>query len=328
MESAKVSIINAPLASGADVSVVGSLTKITGLAGFDASLIQSYTWLPSLVTTKQVWAGSATVVAGNVYKFGVQIVVNGLINNYDFEHTATTSLGNNLKDAVDAWVTSNADVFGTDTVITTTGTSGSAAFTIAISGSTARPMVTAYEHTNVTITSNMTSLSSCTTSGTHLANDPLIITKAAHGLLTGTIVTCSLFDGGAAIINGKALRVVWASSSTFKLEELDGTPIVYGTTVTNATLGTVVTVAQEGLGAPDQVTADAAANGSTQTATVTGYHYKGLEMVVGYQQDIAPTFSTKYVKVRLWYPYNIDTAATTLYTNSASLQTALDGVVA
>lgn len=327
MESAKVSIINAPQALGADVSVVGSLTNITGLSGFNASLIQSYTWLPSLVTTKQVWAGSATVVAGNVYKFGVQIVVNGLINNYDFEHTATTALGSELDTAIEAWVASNADVFGTDTVITATNSSATCA--IAISGSAVRPMVTAYEGENVTITSNMPTIAPHATAGTALAGTTTVTvtTLAAQSFFTGQVVTITgatgfTFTGGIASGVGYCTaRIKYATATTFTLDGVTGSGTNTGTIV-------ITQVAQEGLGAPDQVTEDAAANGSTQTATVTGYHYKGLEMVVGYQQDTAPTFPTKYVKVRLWYPYNIDTAATTLYTNSASLQTALDAVVA
>lgn len=323
-----ISIIDAPLASGADVVTTGmgnsAIVAIKGLSPFQKGLIRKAAFLKSKLPTPQVWSATATAVAGGTYHFGVQIVQEGNINNYDFYYTTTTALGSEIDTAVEAWVAANSNIFGALTVIT--ASNSGAGVTVAISGSAVRPLVTAYGGEGFTVVDNMPSYTLAVSSA-QVVGAPITLTfDAAHGLLSGNVIklgTVSVGGLNAPLISGKQVRVQWLTATTVTLPDV----LALATTV----LGTGATadlVPQESFGAPAEVTQDAISNFSAQVATVSGYHYNCLELSLGYANDNVPVQNTRLAVVRVWYPYNIDTAATTIFTNAASLETALAAVIA
>ena len=121
-------------------------------------------------------------------------------------------------------------------------------------------------------------------------------------MATGSTVSVGVLTEQAGA-NNAVWRVVYVGADTFNLVDpvtLD--PAVVNTTSTTGPVGTVTRVAQPDFGSPTFVDADAALNGSSQTATATTYNYSAVDITPLYTSDVAPNPAMRTAPCRVWIP--------------------------
>jgi len=91
-----------------------------------------------------------------------------------------------------------------------------------------------------------------------------------------------------------------------------------------AATGTLV--AQPAFGSIADVNEDAAANGSSDTATQTTYNYDCVEIVAGYPASVSPASKEREVLARLWFPAQL--IATPFTVVNAAFEAALVAIEA
>lgn len=312
-----ISILNAATGA-ADCVTASGTTKITGLAPFHATDLQSFQIVRNLVATPQRWTYSIPTTNNADVSFRIVQTINGLTRDvvftYKFGATADSAA---LKAAIDSWYAAQG-LNGTNLVSAgspSTGTLTSSASNIEIS------MVAI---TGLTVTYAMPGVSSAALQAGSISNAaPRVVTAAGHGLLTGqTIVFAGVAGAGAATVNGIAWRITRTGDNTFTL---DGSTAAGAVTVASAT-GTLV--AQAGFGSIADVNADALANGSTQTATQTANQYNCAQIRGTYPVSTNGSLQVADVfEATLWYPANLIAAPNTVFTDTAALETALAALV-
>lgn len=310
MSARNISIINSP--SAADNTVTNGSMSITGLTPFRTSTLQSLQIRRNLVETPQIWV--VTLIAGvaNTLAFDVQQTVNSLLTNLTFSMPNTTS-------TVAADVIANINAFFGGAATDGGGFVSSASpsrlqvsysvsvssltTTLTIKGASGNPFVGVSEvaDTPVVVASGMAmTLASQTQSLTE--NTPILFKVVGHGLATGSTVSVGVLTGQVGA-NNAVWRVVYVGADTFNLVNpvtLD--PAVVNGSTTTTPAGTVTRVAQPDFGSPTFVNADAALNGSSQTATATTYNYSAVDITPLYTSDVAPNPAMRTAPCRVWIP--------------------------
>ncbi len=310
MSARNISIINSP--SAADSTVTNGSMSITGLTPFRTSTLQSLQIRRNLVETPQIWV--VTLIAGvaNTLAFDVQQTVNSLLTNLTFSMPNTTSVV-----AADVIANINAFFGGAATdgggfvssaspsrlQVSYSVSVSSLTTTLTIKGASGNPFVGVSEvaDTTVTVASGMAmTLASQTQSLT--VDTPILFKVVGHGLATGSTVSVGVLTGQVGA-NNAVWRVVYVGADTFNLVNpvtLDPAVVNGATTTTPA--GTVTRIAQPDFGSPEFVDADAALNGSSQTATATTYNYSAVDITPLYTSDVAPNPAMRTAPCRVWIP--------------------------
>lgn len=310
MSARNISIINSP--SAADNTVTNGSMSITGLTPFRTSTLQSLQIRRNLVETPQIWV--VTLIAGvaNTLAFDVQQTVNSLLTNLTFSMPNTTS-------TVAADVVANINAFFGGAATSGGGFVSSASpsrlqvsysvlvssltTTLTIKGASGNPFVGVSEvaDTPVVVASGM-AMTLATQTQSLTLNTPILFKVVGHGLATGSTVSVGVLTEQAGA-NNAVWRVVYVGADTFNLVDpvtLD--PAVVNTTSTTGPVGTVTRVAQPDFGSPTFVDADAALNGSSQTATATTYNYSAVDITPLYTSDVAPNPAMRTAPCRVWIP--------------------------
>jgi hypothetical protein len=313
MSARNISIINSPAPSHGDVVVTNGSMSITGLTPFRTSTLQSLQIRRNLVETPQIWA--VTLVAGvaNTLAFDVQQTVNSLLTNLTFSMPNTTSVV-----AADVIANINAFFGGAATngggfvssaspsrlqVSYSVSVASTTIVTLTIKGASGNPFVGVSEvaDTPVTVASGM-SMTLETQTQSQTLNAPILFKVTAHGLATGSTISVGTLTTQAGA-NNAVWRVVYVGANTFNLVNpvtLD--PAIVNTTTATGPVGTITRVAQPDLGSPEFVNADAALNGSSETATATTYNYSAVDITPLYTSDVAPNPAMRTAPCRVWIP--------------------------
>ena len=335
MSARNISIINSPAPSHGDVVVTNGSMSITGLTPFRTSTLQSFQIRRNLVETPQIWA--VTLIAGvaNTLAFDVQQTVNSLLTNLTFSMPNTTSVV-----AADVIANINAFFGGAATdgggfvssaspsrlqVSYSVSVSATTTVTLTIKGASGNPFVGVSEvaDTPVTVASGMSTLVLTTKANT--GGDAIIFkTTVAHGLATGSTLRVGTL-GGQEAANGGVWRVVYVAATEFNLVDpvtLDPA-LAIGTGSATGAAGTLTLVAQPDFGSPEFVNADAALNGSSQTATATTYNYSAVDITPLYTSDVAPNPAMRTAPCRVWIPEVLIASPYTGSTDGQALLTEL-----
>lgn len=296
-----ISIINSPT-SATDCVVSGNTVSITGLKPFLKSNVKSCKIKKSLwLTPLQVQSQQITPTAGGTYSFSITQTVNGILQTFYFSYVVDTLA--NLDAAIDAWsLSSNADV-------TVAGVPAGSA--ISLNVASASPDVTFevggqfVSSTGVSTVMNfsrvVTTVRNCTTSRKDSAYLQIDST-AAHGLKTGTIVSCSDFTGNGTVLNGNFYRVGYVDANTLLLYNMDGSLVFSSNATASGTDGELTVIPSSKYGTYEQVNAEAAANGSTETATSTTYSYSCVEITGTYENSAMGNLSQPQLfTANVWY---------------------------
>jgi hypothetical protein len=332
MSARNISIINSPTA--ADNTVTNGTMSITGLTPFRTSTLQSLQVHRNLVETPQIWV--VTLVAGvaNTLAFDVQQTVNSLLTNLTFSMPNTTS-------TVAADVIANINAFFGGAATNGGGFVSSASpsrlqvsysvsvssltTTLTIKGASGNPFVGVSQvaDTTVTVASGMSTLV-LTTQANTIGDEILFKTTVAHGLVTGSTLAVGTL-GGQAMFNDGVWRVVYKSTTTFSLvDPVTAAPVLATTTATaTGAAGTLTRVAQPDFGSPAFVNADAALNGSSETATATTYNYSAVDITPLYTSDVAPNPAMRTAPCRVWIPEVLIASPYTASTDAQALLTEL-----
>lgn len=301
-----ISILNSPAAT--DCVISGNTVSITGLKPFAASSILSFKAKKSLYATPvKVAASSIPTAVGGTVSFSITQTVNGILQTFYFSYVVDSAA--NLNTAIAAWSASS----GVDVTVVGSGSLGSQTIT-----ATADTTNVSFEMGGQFITSagvitpmnfedqTITTVSTIATTAP-AANNEIVFTKAAHGLFNGQIVYCDNFNNMAVGVNKKFYRVIWLTANTFSLSDMNGATALKGSAVAGTT-GDVTTVAVSSYGSYEQVNAEAAATGSTQTATQTTSVYSCLEITGTYANTaMGNLVQPQSFTANVWY---VDAAAT------------------
>ena len=318
----QISILNTTTGA-ADCVTASGTTKITGLAPFHATDLQSFQIVRNLVATPQRWTYSIPTTNNADVSFRIVQTVNGLkrdvVFTYKFGATADSAA---LKAAIDTWYAAQG-LNGTNLVSAgspSTGTLTSSASNIEIS------MVAI---TGLTVTYAMPTIAPHATAGTALAGTTTVTctTLAGQTFATGETVTVVAGTGytftqnGVSGLTSVTARITYATATTFTLNGVVGAG-------TNGSAPTFTKAAQASFGSIADVNADALLNGSTQTATQTTYQYNCAVMRGTYPVSTNGSLQTADVfEATLWYPANLIAAPNTVFTDTAALETALAALV-
>lgn len=308
-----ISIVNSPAAT--DFVISGNTVTVTGLKPFSKNDILSLKAKKYLWGTPMKYATSAfTLSAGDTLRFSITQNVNSILETYYFSYVFDTYA--NLITAIANWSTAsavNVTVVGTGTTdITITATADTTNVSFEIGGSVT---TSAGVSSGVTFVYTATSTLSTVTTDAPAIGSVITFTKSTHGLKNGQVVALSGFNNNGAAFNGNVYRVTWASSSTFKLSYMNGATVVALDSSGAATAGTVTVLASEEYGTYTQVNAEAAANGSTQTATSTTSSYSCLEIQATYSNTaMGNLVQPQMFTANVWY---VDAASSGVAAQSA-----------
>lgn len=297
-----VSILNAPQGSSADLSYSAGTLSITGLSPYKTALVNSCTIQRSLVETLQVWSVAMTAVSGSTYSFSIEQVVNGMRSLKTFSYEATSTTGSEIVTAIDGFfgATGNSSTYTTASwgSVKYKVTSSSASVTLTISQVSGEAFPTVANASNCTVTSGMSTYTLETQANTNGA--AIIFKVTGHGLVTGNVLKVGTLTGQTAA-NGVYAYVIKIDADTFNLANIT-TFVTYKASGTGSAVGTsqLTLVAQAPFGTADLVNADAQANGSTQTATVTANNYALVSIEAGYPSGELPNLGKRTAPIHLW----------------------------
>lgn len=295
----RVKISNSITLAATDVVVANGNTTITGLDAFPTAGKQSLRVRPNLVGTPQVAVATITVVASSSYELDVQGAINGVISIRRFQYDTTSASVATNTAAMAAAFTAWAAIQGFDgTVVVTSSTSPT--IVITGTGDSTTILMNLIGVTGAVITSGMATYT--LESHANVNATAIIFKVTGHGLITGNVVKVPTLTGQTAA-NGVAARVIRVDADTFNLANIS-TNVTYKASGTgSAQVGGVLTlVAQPAFGTIANVNADAAANGSTDTATQTTYNYDCVEIVADYAASVSPASEDREVLATLWFP--------------------------
>jgi hypothetical protein len=297
-----VNILNAPIASSGDLVESGGSVKITGLSPYKLNLVNSCTVQRSTTEELQVWTAAMTAGVANTVSFSIEQVVNQMrsLRTFSFEQTTSTTAAN-LLSAVNGFFGATA----TDGGAYVTASWGSVKYkavisstllTLTISQVSGEAFPTVSNALNTTVSSSM-SLTLATQANVDATAINFKVT-AGHGLATGALVSVGTLTGQTAA-NDKVCRVVISSSTNFTLQDpITGT--FYNASGTGSAVGTVTVIATPAFGTAAFVNADASANNSTQTATVTANNYSLVTIESGTNGGELPNLSTRTAPIHWW----------------------------
>ena len=318
----QISILNA-VSGAADCVTTSGSTKITGLAHFHTTGLQSFQIVRNLVATPQRWTYSIPLVANGVVSFRMVQTVNGLIRDAVFTYTfGATASSSELKTAIDNWYSAQG-FSGSNTVTAASPTTG------ILVGSTSNVNIQMFAITGLTVTYAMPTIAPHATAGTALAGTTTVTctTLAAQTFATGETVTVVAGTGytftqnGVSGLTSVTARITYVTATTFTLNGVVGAG-------TNTSAPTFTKAAQSGFGSIADVNADALANGSAQTATQTLYQYNCAIMRGTYPVSTNGSLQIDDVfEATLWYPANLILTDWAAFTNTAALETALAALV-
>lgn len=298
-----ISILNAPTGAS-DIATSNGVITATGLSPYKANLVNACTVQRSLVESLQVWTAAMTAGVANTVSFSINQVVNDMasLRTFSFEQTASTTAAN-LLTAVNGFFGNTA----TDGGAYVTASWGSVEYKAVISSTlltitvrqiTAEAFPTVSSVSNTTVASAMATYTLETQANT--GGTSIIFKDTAHGLVTGQLLKVGTLTGQTAA-NGVVARVIRIDADTFNLANVQ-TNITYKASGTGSAAGTnqLTLVASPAFGTAALVNLDAAANGSTQTATVTANNYSLVTINAGYTTPELPNPSPRVVPIHWW----------------------------
>lgn len=326
-----ISIINSVAASSGDCVVSGNTVTMTGLKPFSSVDLISFKVNKCLSPTGMKYSATTGVVAaGDTFRFSITQNVNNIVETVYFSYVVDTYA--NLSTAIATWLAASnlqvtIAVSGSLTAVTVAVTASTSNVSFEIGGSilssagVITPISFVYTAPSTAVTTVATLAG---TTGTRIT-----FSKAAHGFKNGQIVTISGFDGNALSLNGGTYRVTYVSSSQFTLSYLNGSLVLCGATVTaSSTTGVVTLVANAEYGTAAQVNADAAAIGSTQTATDSTSYYSCVEVQGTYLNTAMGNLVQRQAFIaNVWYAEAATTGTTPPSANVLALEATLSGLV-
>ena len=305
MQANFISILNTPDAVPANnILLASGVVTGAGLSPYRQALTRSCTITQSLVETPQEWAVAMTAGAVNTVSFSVSQNVNGIpsVRTFSFAQTAATTAAL-LLDQVNGFFGGSATTGGG--YVTAAWSSiqykaviSSTTLTITIKNAAGYPIASVNEVLNInSVTSAMATYTLETQANVDAA--AIIFKVTAHGLVTGQLLKVGTLTGQTAA-NNVVARVVRLSANTFNL--VDGNGITYKASGTGSAVGVslLTLTATAPFGTAALVNADALANNSTQTATVTANNYSLVSIVAGYDNTLTAEASTRVAPIHFW----------------------------
>lgn len=329
-----ISIINTVAASSGDCVVSGNTVTMTGLKPFSALDLVSFKVNKCLFPVGMKYVATQALSTGDTFRFSVTQNVNNILETAYFSYVVTASdTVASIGTLISNWVTANK-------LEITSATSGAnlAAFVLTLTGSTSNISfeVGGSLTTSAGLTSGVTfvytapatAVSGVTTASSTLGT-LLEFSKTTHGLKNGQVVTLSGFDGNAAFLNGNTpCRINLISANKFSLSYMTGALVVCGATTAAATTGSVTLVASEEYGTAAYVNAQAAANGSTQTATDSTSYYSCVEVVGTYANTAMGNLVQPQAFIaNMWYAEAATTGTTAPSSDVKTLEATLSALV-
>jgi hypothetical protein len=299
-----ISILNAPAASSADIATSNGVITATGLSPYKANLVNACTVQRSLVESLQVWTVAMTAGVANTVSFSINQFVNDMasLRTFSFTQTASTTAAN-LLTQVNGFMGATATDGGAYVTaswgsIQYKAVTNSTVLTLTFKQVTGEAFPTVSSVSNTTVASGMSTYTLESQANVNLA--AIVFKVTGHGLVTGNLIKVGTLTGQTAA-NNVVGRVIKVDDDTFNLANVQ-TNITYKASGTGTAVGTsqLTLVASPAFGTAALVNADAAANGSTQTATVTANNYSLVSINAGYTGEQLPTPQARVVPIHWW----------------------------
>lgn len=320
----QISILNAAT-SAADCVTTSGTTKITGLAPFHATDLQSFQIVRNIPTTISKFTSSFTAGSGVVCAFTLEQTVRGFGLSRVFTSTGTTTAAvmAELNSFFGGAASYGSGSFTASTIFNVEYNYASNVLTIR--GIATNPICNVVATTGNTSTIANGNILTLETQANVNATS-IVFKVTGHGLVSGQIVSVGTLTGQTAA-NNSMWRVIYVDANTFNLAALS-TNVTVKASGTGSAVGTITVVPQTGFGSIADVNADALLNGSTQTATQTTYQYNCAQIRGTYPVSTNGSLQVADVfEATLWYPANLIAAPNTVFTDTAALETALAALV-
>ena len=323
----QISILNTTTGAADCVTTSGS-TKITGLAHFHTTGLQSFQIVRNIPTTISKFTSSFTAGSGVVCAFALEQNVRGFQLSRVFTSTGITTAAvmTELNSFFGGSASYGSGSFTASTIFNVEYKYASDVLTIrGIATSPICNVIAATGNTSTIANGNILTLAAAT----NTIGSPIIFkVTGGHGLVSGQIISIGTLAGQTSA-NNAMWRVVYSSSTDFFVASISTNVVLNATTTTTITAGgTVTVVPQTGFGSIADVNADALLNGSAQTATQTTYQYNCAVMRGTYPVSTNGSLQVADVfEATLWYPANLIAAPNTVFTDTAALETELAKLV-
>jgi len=318
MQANFISILNTPNAIRANnIDLVGGAVIATGLAPYRQALTRSCAVRQSQIETPQVWAVAMTAGVANTVSFSVSQNVNGIpsVRTFSFAQTTATT-ASLLLDQVNGffggsatdgggYVTAAWSAIQYKAAITSTTT-----LTITIKNAAGYPIASVNEVLNINSVTSAMSTIVLTASAANVIGNPVIFKKVAHGLVSGQLLSVPSSIGQTAAGVVGRVQLIVGDADNFNLVDLQTGKLYLATATTATGAGTLTYVASVPFGTAAFVNADALANDSVQTATVTANNYSLVSIVAGYDNTVTAEASTRVAPIHFWISESADGVAT------------------